>query len=76
MIKGWCAYLRVELSAVVAAGAVKGNDLVADDVVACLEVSGNGGGRSEVVLDEVIGHPGSRAAGSDQAALRDLGPAK
>lgn len=69
-------YLRVELCAVVASSAVQSDDFVADDVVASLQVSGDSGGRGEVRLDQVVGDPGSRAAGSDQTTLRDLTPSK
>jgi hypothetical protein len=55
---------------------MESNDLVANDVVASLEVPGNSCRRSEVVLDELVCDPGSRAAWSDQSTLRDLGPAK
>jgi hypothetical protein len=55
---------------------VQGDDLVADDVVAGLEVLGDRSAGGELVLDEVVGSPGARAARGNQTLLRDLGPAK
>ena len=69
-------YLGVELSAVVVAGAVQRNDLVAEDVVSGLEVAGDGQRRGELVGNQVIRDPVSVAASLEKATLRDLGPAK
>ena len=69
-------YLGIELRAVITSSTVESNDLVADDVVASLEVPGNSCRRSEVVLDKFVRDPSSRAAWSDQSTLGDLGPAK
>ena len=69
-------YLRIELRAVVISGTVESDDLMANDVVASLEVPGDSCRRGEVVLDEIICDPGSSAAWSNQSTLRDLGPAK
>jgi hypothetical protein len=55
---------------------MESDDLMANDVVASLEVPGNSRRRSEVVLDEFVCDPGSGAAWSDQCTLGDLGPAK
>lgn len=65
--------LRVVLGAVVGAGAVQGDDLVAQDVGARGQVAGDREARAEVVADEGVGDPG-RAA--DDGALADLGPAE
>jgi hypothetical protein len=64
------------LRAVVISSTVESDDLMANDVVASLEVPGNSRRRSEVVLDEVVRDPGSSAAWGDQCTLGDLGPAK
>jgi hypothetical protein len=64
------------LRAVVISSTVESNDLVANNVVASLEVPGNSCRRSEVVLDEFVCDPGSRTTWSDQSTLGDLGPAK
>ena len=69
-------YLGIELRAVITSSTVESNDLVADDVVASLEVPGNSCRRSEVVLDEFVCDPDSRTTWSDQSTLGDLGPAK
>jgi len=55
---------------------VQGNDLVTDDIVASLQVLGDSSSGSEVSLDEIVGGPGSSAAGGDQASLRNFTPAK
>ena len=55
---------------------MQGDNLVADDVVASLQVFGDGSSRGEVSFDEVVGNPGSGAARGDQTSLRDLAPAK
>jgi len=68
--------LGVELRAVIISSTVESNDLMADDVVASLEVPGDSCRRSEVVLDEFVCDPGSRTTWSDQSTLGDLGPAK
>lgn len=65
--------LRVVLRAVVALAAVQGDDLVADDVVAGLQVARDRGRRGEVVGDERVRHPRLPA---DDGALADLGPAQ
>ena len=65
--------LRVVLGTVVAASAVQGDDLVAEDIVAGLEVAGEGGGGGEVVGDELVSHPGLAA---DDGALAELGPSE
>ena len=72
----WQRTLRVELSAVVALTAVQGNDFVANDIVASLQILGDSSSRGEVGLDKVVGGPCSSAAWSDQTSLRDLAPAK
>lgn len=69
-------YLGVKLCAIVALAAVQGNDLVTDDVVAGLQVLGDGGSRREIGTDELVSGPGSGAAWSNQASLRNLAPTK
>jgi hypothetical protein len=69
-------HLRIELRAVVISSTMESDDLMANDVVASLEVPGNSCRRSEVVLDEFVCDPGSRTTWSDQSTLGDLGPAK
>lgn len=69
-------YLRVQLRSVVGLTAVQGNNFVADDVVASLQVPRDSGSGCEVGFDKVVGGPGSSAAGSDQTSLRYLAPAK
>lgn len=55
---------------------MQGDNLVANNVVTSLQILGDGGSGGEVGLDEVVGGPGSSAAGGDQTSLRDLAPAK
>lgn len=50
---------------------MQGDDLVAEHVVASLEILGDRRGRGEVVGDHGIGYPRSAA---DDAGLADLGP--
>jgi hypothetical protein len=51
---------------------VQGDDLVADHVVAGLEVLGDGRARRVVVGDQGVGDPGA-GAGRDDGGLADLG---
>lgn len=65
--------LRVALGAVRAAGAVEGDDLVPEDVVARGEAGGELHVRGEVLGDHGIRHPASRVAAGYVGGLGDLG---
>jgi hypothetical protein len=68
--------LGVGLRAVVLASRVKANDLVSENVVTGLEVSGHGELPGETVTNELIGCPHARVATRNVALLGDLGPSK
>lgn len=68
--------LWICLCTIVVLRAVQRNNLVPDHVVARLQVARDRRRCREVVLDEVVRHPGACAAGSDEPSLRDLGPAQ
>lgn len=53
---------------------MQGDDLVAQHVVAGLELGGNLDGAAEVGRDQRVGRPVARVAAADVAGLRDLGP--
>lgn len=68
--------LRVSLGTVVVVSRVKSDDLVSENVVAGLEVSGHGELPGETVADELVGCPVAGVATRDVALLGDLGPSK
>lgn len=68
--------LGVSLGTVVVVSRVKSDDLVSENVVAGLEVSGHGELPGETVADELVGCPVAGVATRDVALLGDLGPSK
>lgn len=63
-------YLRVVLSAILAASAVQCNDFVTQDVAACRKTGWNGDVPLQALAHKLVGGPGLRARG--QALLSDL----
>lgn len=55
-------------------GAVKGNDFMANDVVAGLQRGGDSDVPREAVADQLIGGPGTRVGARDQTRLVNLDP--
>jgi hypothetical protein len=68
--------LGVGLSTVGLIGRVKADDLVSENVVAGLEVSGNSELPGEAVTDEVVGSPVTGVAAGLETLLSDLGPSE
>ncbi|KAJ3543722.1 hypothetical protein NM208_g3427 [Fusarium decemcellulare] len=66
--------LGVGLGTVGLAGRVEGDDLVSENVVAGLEVSGDGESPREAIANQLIRSPSSRIGARDEALLGDLGP--
>jgi hypothetical protein len=68
--------LGVGLGTVLLASRVKSNDLVSENVVTSLEVSGHSELPGETSTNKLVGCPVARVATRDVALLSDLGPSK